>query len=62
MTIFNLLGQKIITLVNGVQAAGSYRLNWDATDEAGRQMPSGAYIYRLQAGDFRTNRKMLLVR
>lgn len=62
LAIFNLLGQKIKTMVDEIQAAGSYRLNWNATDEKGNLVPSGVYIYRLNTGDFRTSKKMLLVR
>ncbi|MCH7676225.1 T9SS type A sorting domain-containing protein [candidate division KSB1 bacterium] len=62
LTIFNLLGQKIRTIVNEIQAAGSYRLSWNATDENGKQVPSGVYIYLLKSGEFKQSRKMLLVR
>jgi len=61
LTIFNLLGQKIRTIVNEIQAAGSYRLSWNATDESGKQVPSGVYIYLLKTGEFKQSRKMLLV-
>ena len=62
LTIFNLLGQKIRTMVNEIQAVGSYRLSWNATDESGEQVPSGVYIYLLKTGEFKQSRKMLLVR
>ena len=62
LTIFNLLGQKIRTIVNEIQAAGSYRLSWNARDENGKQVPSGVYIYLLKTGEFKQSRRMLLLR
>lgn len=46
MSIYNLLGQKIVTLVSEQQSAGIYQLNWDARD-----LTSGVYLYRLEARD-----------
>jgi hypothetical protein len=57
LSIFNTLGQKVVTLVSERQATGTYRVNWDASD-----MASGVYLYCLQAGDFVKTNKMLLVR
>ena len=46
LSIYNLLGQKVITLVNKKQSAGKYTVQWDATGFA-----SGIYLYRIVAGD-----------
>jgi hypothetical protein len=62
LTIYNLLGQKIKTLVNKTQSAGSYSVPWDGTDEQGNRLASGVYLYRLEAGAFVKVRKMLLAR
>ncbi len=62
ITIFNVLGQKVRTLVNQVQAAGEYTVQWDGKDDLGRNMSSGLYLYTLKAGKFHSIRKMLLVR
>ncbi|MGD1046948.1 MAG: putative Ig domain-containing protein [Bacteroidota bacterium] len=62
LAIYNLLGQKIRTLQNTFQAAGEYSLVWDATDDKSRQMSSGAYFYRFQAGNMTLQKKMLLLR
>ncbi len=57
LTVYNLLGQKIAELVNTEQTAGSYTVNWDASNQA-----SGMYIYRLKAGDRVVNKKMTLIK
>lgn len=62
LEIFNLLGQKIRTLVQERQPAGAYSVTWDGRDEAGRPVSTGVYVYRLRAGDFVESRKMVLLR
>jgi methionine-rich copper-binding protein CopC len=62
LTIYNTLGQQIKTLVNSRQAAGSHNLTWDGTNNTGHVVPSGVYIYRIQAGDYIAARKMALTR
>ena len=62
LTIYNLMGQKVATLVDEVQAAGSYTLTWDGRNQRGQKVPSGLYIYKLQAGDFQAQKKMLLIK
>ncbi len=62
LSIYNLLGQKVRTLVQARQPAGRYEIAWDGRDEAGREVGSGVYIYRLRAGEFSQSRKMLLIR
>lgn len=57
LKVYNLLGQEVQTLVNGVQAAGKYTIHFDAS-----QLPSGVYFYRLQAAQFSQTKKMILVR
>ena len=61
VTIFNLLGEQVRTLVNHRQAAGQHRLPWDGRDERGKAMPSGIYLYRLRVGEFVQTRKMMLM-
>lgn len=62
LKIFNVLGQRIRTLFTGRRDAGVYRLKWNGRDEAGNEVASGVYIYRLQADRFVQSRKMLLLR
>ncbi len=57
LSIFNTMGQKIATLVNEVQEAGYYEAVFDASS-----LPSGVYIYRLQAGEYVESRKMLYLK
>lgn len=62
LKVYNLLGQEVKTLVNQPQDAGIYRVEWDGTDDSGRQMASGVYFYRLRAGDQSQTRKMVLLK
>jgi hypothetical protein len=62
LEVFNLLGQKIRTLVNEHQTAGSREVSWDGRNEAGEQVASGVYFYKLQAEDFTQTKKMVLIR
>ncbi len=55
--IFDILGRRIETLVDGRQLAGYHRVTWDAEDES-----SGMYFYRIQAGEYAETRKMVLLR
>ncbi|MFQ6618835.1 MAG: T9SS type A sorting domain-containing protein, partial [Fidelibacterota bacterium] len=62
LSVYNLLGQKIVTLVNKNQVAGSYSVHWDGTDEKGVKVSSGIYFYKIRAGDFVAAKKMLLLK
>ena len=62
LTVYNLLGEKIIELVNEVQNTGEKSVRWDGRDESGRLVHSGVYIFTLQAGDYSQSRKMMLLR
>jgi hypothetical protein len=62
MAIYNLLGMKIHTLVDAFQPAGNHSAVWDGKDEAGNSVPSGTYFYRLEAGEFKTQKAMILAR
>lgn len=57
LTVFDLLGREIASLVDGEQAAGTYRARFD-----GSMLPSGSYFYRLQAGEYARTKKFLLMR
>jgi len=62
LAVFNLLGQKIRTLVNEQQVAGFYTVAWDGRDDFGRPAASGLYVYELKAGEFKQVQKMLLLK
>jgi N-acetylneuraminic acid mutarotase len=62
LAIYNLAGQQVATLAQGVRAAGQYQLHWDGRDMAGRDLASGLYFYRLQTEGQLQTRKLLLLR
>ncbi len=60
LEVFNILGQKIRTLVDQTMDQGKWPVTWDGRDESNRLVSSGVYLYKLQAGDFVSTRKMIL--
>ena len=62
LDIYNVMGQRVRTLVAADQPAGYYAVEWQATDDSGHTLSSGVYFYRLQAGAFRATKRMLLMR
>lgn len=62
LTVYNILGQKVKTIVNKGQSAGPHSVIWDGTDNNNRTVSSGVYIYKLQAGNEKQSRKMLFLR
>ncbi len=62
ITIYNILGREIKTLVNESVAAGHHNIIWDGKSENGREVSSGIYFYRLNADSFTANKKMLLLK
>ncbi|MBC8185096.1 T9SS type A sorting domain-containing protein [candidate division KSB1 bacterium] len=62
LTIFNVFGQKVKTLFNGLQKPGNYKVKWNGEDDNGNKLTSGAYIYRLKTDDYVASKKMLLFR
>jgi hypothetical protein len=57
LSIYDILGQKVDVLVNESQNAGNHKIEWNAS-----AFPSGVYFYRMEAGDFVSNKKMILVK
>ena len=62
ITVYDIMGRHIKTLVNGNQDPGRKSIIWDATDEIGRPMNSGVYLYRIKTEDFEQTRRMMLVK
>jgi hypothetical protein len=57
LAVYDLLGRQVATLVDGMKVAGRYNAEWNAA-----ALPSGMYIYRLKAGTFTDQKRMLLIR
>ncbi|MCF7803355.1 MAG: S8 family serine peptidase [Candidatus Marinimicrobia bacterium] len=62
LTVFDIRGTTIQTLVEETQSSGSHTVQWDGTSRSGEQVSSGVYFYRLQTGDRRLTKKMVLTR
>ena len=63
LTVYNVVGQVVRTLVAEHQSAGRYVVEWDATNDSGHNLSSGMYFYRLEAGgEFLETKKMLLLK
>ncbi|MBH10930.1 MAG: hypothetical protein CMG74_11385 [Candidatus Marinimicrobia bacterium] len=62
LEIYNVMGQKINTLVNKETTAGLYRVQWNGTDINGVSVSTGMYFYRLEADGFSSTKKMLLIK
>ena len=62
LTVYNVLGQEVRTLVAGEKAAGTYTVTWDGRDDSGLSAASGVYFYRLNVGDFTSTKRMILMR
>lgn len=60
--IVDLLGRRVVTLLESELTVGSHSVTWDGTDAAGRVVASGVYMYRTTAGDETITRRMTLVR
>jgi len=62
LAVYNLLGREIKTLVDEVQPAGTYEVTWDGSSDIGERVATGVYFYRLERGDIRESKKMLLLK
>jgi len=62
LVIYNILGEKVATLVNDYQTAGNYNITWYGTNDSGKPVASGIYFYRLNAGDYIKSMKMSLMK
>ena len=62
LRIYDLLGQPVRTLLQGILQPGSHEVVWDGLDHRGSQVASGIYLYRLEAGSTHLTRKLLLLR
>ena len=62
ITIYDMMGRIVKTLVNGSQTAGFKTIQWNATNDRNEPVSAGLYLYTIQAGEFRQTKKMVLLK
>ena len=62
LSIYDILGEQIKTLLNQFQDVGNKRAVWNGTDNLDRPVSAGVYLYRTEAGEFTQRRKILLLK
>jgi len=62
LKVYNLMGQEVVTLVNQNHNAGKYEIVWNSKNNIGKNVASGVYYLKFEAGDFVKFRKMTLIR
>ena len=62
LRVYNIAGQLVRTLIEGKEKPGFYKAEWDGKDQLGHRVSSGVYFYRMEAGEFRKTRKLVVVR
>lgn len=62
LTVYDIRGRRVATLLDGPMAAGRHRVTWNGRDAAGRPVAGGVYVYRLTAGTEMRTRKMVLLK
>ncbi|MBU2625180.1 MAG: S8 family serine peptidase [candidate division Zixibacteria bacterium] len=62
LSVYNILGQKVRTLVEGETAIGTHEVLWNGSDDSGSPVASGIYFYRLDTADGQSTRKMMLLK
>ena len=61
LDVYNILGQRVVTLIDEERPAGFHRVQWDGADAVGRGVAAGVYIYRLSTGNWHDARKLMLL-
>ncbi len=62
LSVFNILGQNVRSLIDGDMETGRHNIIWDGRDNEGRQVASGIYFYRLESSVFNESKKMILLK
>ena len=62
LTVYNVLGQKVKTLIDGDMGVGNHSRRWDGVTDAGTRVASGIYFYRMEAGSFIQTKKMMMLK
>ena len=60
--IYDMLGREVKTLINQTQDAGFKSIQWDGTNDYGKQVSAGVYLYRIQAGEYMQTKKMVFLK
>ena len=62
IVIYDILGNQVKTLINQTQDAGYRSVIWDATNDYGKPVSAGIYLYQIQAGEYISTKKMVLLK
>ena len=62
ITVYDMMGRLVKTLLNGSQTAGFKSIQWNATNDRNESVSAGLYLYTIQSGEFRQTRKMVLLK
>ncbi len=62
ITIYDMMGRQISTLVSSLQSTGYKSIQWNGTNDAGQPVSAGLYMYTIQTGDFKQTKKMVLLK
>ena len=62
ITIYDMMGREVKTLVNQTQDAGYKSIIWNATNDYGKPVSAGIYLYQIQAGKYISTKKMVLLK
>ena len=62
ITVYDMMGRVVKTLVNSSQTAGYKSIKWNATNDRNEPVSAGLYMYTIQAGEFRQTKKMVLLK
>ena len=62
ITVYDMMGKVVRTLINMEQTAGYKSIQWNATNDEGKPVSAGLYLYTIQAGEFRQIKKMVLLK
>ena len=63
LIVYDMMGRQVNTLIDGESFnSGFHVVNWRGIDDKGNKVPSGVYVYRIKAGDYIADKKMLLLK
>ena len=62
VVIFDVMGRNVKTLMNEIQSSGYHSILWDATNDMGEDISAGMYIYTILVGEYRSSKKMVLIK